>query len=205
MRSPGAVKSLSGPSLEKSHCVSADVVQVTAIASAYFAGNSTQFAHGPPFPAEAAMSAPFPCAYWTPFRSAEDPDGPPRLRLMTTRGPPLSAHQRIPEATTERGPEPVLDSTLTPWMPTWAMPAIPFALSIEAAAMPLTWVPWPLSSHGSASPLMRSVPPSHRGPVMSSCVYRTPVSRMHTLASASPRMLSHASGARTCSGPYCSP
>src|SRR5688572_3302739 len=131
MRSPGAVKSLSGPSLEKSHCVSADVVQVTAIASAYCAGNSTQFVHGPPFPAEAAMSAPFPCAYWTPSRSAEDPDGPPRLRLMTTRGPPLSAHQRIPEATTERGPEPLLDSTLTPWMPTWAMPAIPFALRSE--------------------------------------------------------------------------
>src|SRR5918992_5543696 len=102
--SPGAVSSLSGPSLEKPHCASKASVHVTAITSAYLAGYSTQSVQGPLFPAAAARTAPLPKVYCTPSSRAVLPTSLPRLRLRTTRGPPLSAHQRIPEATVDRGP-----------------------------------------------------------------------------------------------------
>src|SRR5688572_21960198 len=134
-------------------------------------------------------------AYVTASRTAVGGGVAPRLvspRDMLMTSPPLSAHQRIAEATQDQDPAPVSSKTLATRMPDWLTPEMPAPLLVEAAAMPVTWVPWPLVSRASGDGLVKSRCATTRAPGNSSCVPRKPVSMMHTVLPVVPKVVCQA-------------
>jgi hypothetical protein len=70
----------------------------------------------------------------------------PRLMLATSILPALGVTQSTPQMTLDQEPAPEASSTRTAQSRApGATPTTPVALS-RAAAMPATWVPWPLRS-----------------------------------------------------------
>ena len=91
----------------------------------------------------------------------------PRLRLMTFA--PFETAHEMPAATASVVPLPLSARTLTGMIETGrvpATPATPMALSVAAAMMPATCVPWPSPSDGIDSAFVdayaRHVPLSQR-------------------------------------------
>src|SRR5919108_3696789 len=71
---------------------------------------------------------------------------PPRLMFATSMVLALAVTQSMPQTICEVAPEPAEFSTLTAHRRApGATPTTPLASSL-AAAIPATWVPWPLSS-----------------------------------------------------------
>jgi hypothetical protein len=147
-------------------------------------------------PAAATTIAPRWSTDVTASRNVWENEVPPRLRL-TTRAP-WSTAQTMPFEIGEYGPLPLASSTFTGTSEeSNASPATPTALFVAAAAMPATWVPWPLSS--IAAPVAqpeeeRQLPPRSvrtRPSARSGCVESTPVS---TTAMRTPLPVAYAPG-----------
>lgn len=100
----------------------------------------------------------------------------PRLMLITLA--PLSAAHLMPLTIVAWSPEPTVPRTRTGMiMALGAAPAMPTPLSVTAAAMPATCVPWPFWSMGSSSLATKSYPLTILS-LRSGWLVSTPVSMM---------------------------
>ena len=162
---------------------------------AYEAGHSGALSVSPLLPAATARKTPFPTAYRMALSTGELGSSPPRLMLITLA--PWSAAHRMPCASTDivlslgaccRTSQ-SLASTFTGMTLTLnAIPDGPRLLLVLSAIVPVTWVPWPSESSGSASFQMKSKPSTKWVPARSGAwakpplfLYATPVSSTATV------------------------
>ena len=137
---PGAKMSTQVPIFENDDRASEEVVEPTVKAPEARAGEKLQASCPLSLPAATAKKTPAATAL---FVAASSPAsaGPPRDMLATAGAMWLSRTQLMPLITPASVPEPWQVRTLTPWtVAALATPQVPLA------AVPATWVPWPLQS-----------------------------------------------------------
>ncbi len=149
-----------------------------------------------------------PSVSWLPKVAATTKTAPPRLRL-TTLAPWSTTHLMPAITSASSAVDPLKTLATTSWA-SGATPATPRLLSLMAAAMPATWVPWPKSSwadpvHLRAFPsVLRQLVDSTMWPARSSWVRSTPVSTM-PIRTPAPVVLAQAAGAPMATRPHCFP
>ena len=109
----------------------------------------------PPLPADTTYNV-FGCELIASSSAWEGPDDP---RLALTTATPCSPPYSKALATAAAVPWPSAPSTRSAMtFAVGAMPTPPTSLSLSAATMPDTWLPWPFSSPGALSPSTKSQP-----------------------------------------------
>src|SRR5215208_2168250 len=151
---PGAARSTQSPRLEKRASPPFALVALTAITFEYAAGYRGTFV--PSLPAAATTTTSRPYARLTAVLSTLEFADPPSERFTTSA--PWFTLQLMPSTIRESVVNPVAPMTLA--MSSLQLkhpPAMPSPLSVSAPAMPVTWVPCPLSSSATASPSTKSL------------------------------------------------
>lgn len=160
---PGPATTLAASStakLEKLERTSLRSVDTTHRASAVKAGSPQMDAKSLPAAATTTTPAAVASALIPRSGSACTPGSAPRLRLMTSV--PFAVAQRMPAAISPNVPPSSVRTFTGMTMASRATPAIPMPLSVAAAAIPATWVPW---ADGGASDAPDSQSPPPHGPV----------------------------------------